>query len=254
MINFNINKNNTLTELQDIVEQNINQKLHYMSDSFNEQQQLALQLFKQRIFLEQTIDETITFNKNLVFENSNKNLYLATSAESLIDVFKLRSDVLTQINYQSQFPDTIEGLNFDKFDTTSAILYYKTNETVTGTIRLIFDSQYKLPSDDNFSFEDLREKHNTIGELSRLMIKNEKKGLNLEFKNLFAGIYHIFNKNKIDIVLSCIKKEHNKLYSKFGGSEIINSTDQFANLGLPIDIITWDPSQASKFFKKAFLN
>lgn len=254
MTNININKNNSLTELQKLVEQNIDKKLSYMPDSFNEQQHQAMELFKQRIFLEKTIDESISFNRNLTFENNNQNLHLVNTAEDLIDVFKLRSDVLKEINYQSQFPDTIDGLNFDIYDKTSAILFYKTDELVTGTIRIIFDSDNKLPSEENFSFDNTRAKYNTIGELSRLVVKNEKKGLNLEFKYLFSAIHNLFMNNDIDILLSCIKVEHLKLYKKFGGSDIIDGTEDFGSLNVPIHIMSWDPSQVSNFFKKAFLN
>ena len=172
MINININKNNALIELQQLVEQNIDKKLSYMPDSFNKQQHQALELFKQRLFLEKTIDEALSFNKNLVFPNENKNLHLACTAEDLIDVFKLRSDVYTSINYQEEFPDTIEGLNFDKYDSNSAILFYKNNKIVTGTTRLIFDSNKKLPTEDKFSFDNFRDQYNTIGEVSRLMIQH----------------------------------------------------------------------------------
>ena len=47
----------------------------------------------------------------------------------------------TRINYQNECPDTIEGLNFDKFDKTSAIVYYKRERNISATCRLIFDSK-----------------------------------------------------------------------------------------------------------------
>ena len=52
MTAFNINRNNSLEELQRLVEQNINKKLTYMPESFNQQQIQALELFRQRLFLE----------------------------------------------------------------------------------------------------------------------------------------------------------------------------------------------------------
>jgi len=250
---FNINKNNTLEVLQQLVENNISKTLSYMPESFNEQQKGAIELFQKRIFLEKIVDESIAFNKKLTFPNENKNLQLATTAEDLVEVFKLRSDVLTKINYQSQFPDTIEGLNFDKYDSTSAILFYKTDKVITGTIRIIFDSSNKLPSEDNFCFNNVRNKYHYVGELSRLIVNKESKGLSLEFKHLFSGIYYLFNNNDIDILLSCIKVEHYKLYTKFGGSNIVDGTKNFGSLGLPIYIMSWDPSKVSPFFKKAFL-
>ncbi len=254
MLNININKNNSLTALQELVEQNIDKKLSYMPDSYNLQQHKALELFKQRIFLEKTIDEAISFNKNLNFANENKNIYLANTAESLIDVFKLRSDVYTSINYQDEFPDTIEGLNFDKYDSNSAILFYKNNNIATGTTRVIFDSDNKLPSETKFSFNSFRNQHETIGEVSRLMIKHNSKGLSPEFKNLTTGVYYIFKENNIDLLLSGIKKEHYKLYSKFGGFDIVEELSNYGHVNESALILSWDPSQVSNFFKKAFLN
>jgi len=253
MTNFNINKNNSLMALEELIKQNINTKLSYMPDSFNQQQHHALELFKQRLFLEKTIDEAISFNKNLVFEQENKNLHLTTTAEDLIDVFKLRSDVYTQINYQDEFPDTIEGLNFDKYDSNSAILFYRNDNIVTGTTRLIFDSNNKLPSEKNFSFNKIRQNNNVICELSRLVIDNNK-GLSLEFKYLTSGIFDIFRTNDVNLILSGIKQEHYKLYSKFGGFKVEEILTNYGALDIPFFITSWDPSKVSSFFKKAFLD
>jgi len=253
MTNININKNNSLTELQALVEQSIDKKLSYMPESYNQQQHQALKLFKQRLFLEKTIDETISFNKTIVFPNENKNLHLANTAEDLIDVFKLRSDVYTNINYQDEFPDTIEGLNFDEYDCNSAILFYKAEQQVTGTIRIVFDSSKKLPSEDKFSFNDMRDKYNIITEISRLVIYKETQGLSLEFKYLFSGLHNIFMNNDLDIILSGLKEEHYKLYSKFGGVNILKNLNSYGSFEIPCLILSWDPSQVSNFFKKAFL-
>lgn len=50
-----------------------------------------------------------------------------------------------------------------------------------------------------------------------------------------------------------IKKEHYKLYERFGGSNIIQELDNYANLDLDALILSWNPSEASDFFKKTFL-
>lgn len=248
-----INKNSALMQLQELVQNNISKKLEYMPESFNEQQQNTLKLFQKRIFLEKIIDETTAFNKSLNWDDSNKNLNLTTTAEKLIEVFKLRSEIFTEIGYQNEFPDTIEGLNFDKFDVNSAVLFYKNDKKVTGSLRCVFDSKDKLPSEEKFSFSTIRKNHNMIGELSRLVVKNEKKGLNLEFKNLFAGVYTLFTNNDIDLLLTGIKEEHYKLYSKFGGTKIIKNLNSYGKLKLSALILSWNPHEASRFFKKAFL-
>ena len=95
MTNININKNNSLKALHELVEQSIDKKLSYMPESYNQQQHQALQLFKERLFLEKIIDETISFNKSIVFPNENKNLHLAVTAADLIDPHCSTSRILT---------------------------------------------------------------------------------------------------------------------------------------------------------------
>jgi len=251
----NLNTNRTLNELVELVEADLNKRLNYMPDDFNNQQREALEMFKQRIFLEEVIEETTTFNRNLSWEKTNENLNLVKSAEELIDVFKLRSDVYTKIGYQSEFNDAIEGLNFDLFDKNSAIVYYKSNKEMTGTCRLIFDSENKLPSDKEYSFDKIRNRYGIIGEISRNAVKdNESKGLGLEFKYLMAGMHNVFVNNNINMTLSVMKSEHYRMFSKFGGNEIVDELKDYGNLDQASLIISWDPSQVSKFFKKAFLN
>ena len=90
-----INRNTVLNQFQELVQKDLHKKLDYMSDDFNNQQKYALELFQKRISLEKTIDETIAFNKKISFLMIQiKNLHLTTTAEELIDVYKLRSDVL----------------------------------------------------------------------------------------------------------------------------------------------------------------
>ena len=255
-----MNRNVTLNQLKEVVQKTINHNIDYMSDDFNLAQKNALELFQKRIYLEEIIEETISFNKKLSWNNSNPNLNLTTTAEELIEVFKLRSDVYTEIsnlhkdiNYVDQYKDEIEGLNFDKYDKSSAIIYYKNNNEITGTTRLIFDSKNKLPVEKKFSFDYIREQNNKIGELSRLAVK-KTQGLNLEFKNLFQGIYQITLDNPIDIAIAVILKDYYKLYSKFGGIKIEKELDSYGTIKTPNLILSWNPSVASRFFKKAFLN
>ncbi len=249
-----INKSEILQQLQGLVQENLYKNLDYMPIKFNEQQRYALELFKKRIFLEEIIEETILFNKKLIWENKNKNLHLTSTAEDLVEVFKLRSDVFAKVGYQDAFPDTIERLNFDKYDKYSAIIYYKNNKVISGTCRLIFDSKDKLPSESVLSFETIRKEYKNIGELSRNSIKHKTNGLSLDFKYLMNGVHNVFNNNEIDLTLSGIKKEHFKLCSKFGGIEIVKELDHYGVIKEPCLIISWDPSQASKFFKKTFLS
>lgn len=217
----NINKNIAQRNLEELLVTNFSKRLDYMSNDFNIEQQHALEMFKKRVNLEEIVEETVAFNKNINWDFSVKNLKIVMNVEELIKVFKLRSEVYRDIDYLKEFPDPIEGLNFDIFDKKSAIIFYHNNNTITGTTRLIFDSEYKLPTDKIYSFDAIRKQYSRIGELSRLIVQHEKKGLNLEFKYLMKGAYLLFMLNEIDITLLGIKKEHYKLYEKFGGNSII---------------------------------
>ncbi|WP_419764703.1 MAG: N-acyl amino acid synthase FeeM domain-containing protein [Arcobacter sp.] len=248
-----LNKNISLNQLQEFVQQNIQQRLDYLPINFYNEQKFALETFQKRIFLESIIDESISFNRSLSWNQDNKNLRLTTTAEELIDVFKLRSNVFREINYLDEFPDSIEGLNFDIYDKTSAIIYYKNNKEVSGTIRLIFDSENKLPSENKCCFDDMRKQYSCIGEISRNIVKNRGSGLNQEFKYLMCGIYNIFINNNIDIALSGIKKEHLKLFKKLGGVEVFKELNSYGSFETPCLIISYNPNQASSFFKKVFL-
>ena len=250
---ISINHNEAITQLKTIVEQELQKKLDYMPKKFNEEQLYALKLLKQRIYLEEVVEESVSFNRKLNWQETNPNLKLVNSVENLIDVFKLRSEVYLGIGYQDEFPDAIEGLNFDEYDKNAAIIFYSSNNIVSGTARVIFDVKKKLPSELKFSFEQLRQEYKNISELSRLTIKHGSKGLNLEFKNLTKGVYEIYNQNSIDIILSGIRKDHYELYSKFGGFNIEQELDAYGKLDVPFLITSWDASQASTFFKRLFL-
>lgn len=242
-----------LHKLKELVEVNLNSRVQYMPESFNIQQQEALELFQKRIFLEEVIDESISFNKSLNWNCDDTNLQLTTTAEELLNVFKLRSEIYRGINYQDEFPDTIEGLNFDLYDKDSAIIYYKNSDELIGTIRVIFDHHGKLPSEGKFSFDSMRKKHNHIAEVSRLAVKHKTGGLNVGFRYLMKGLHTVFNNNDLDITLSGIKEEHFKLYSKLGGVDIVQKMNSYGSLDIPFIIMSWDLSQTSKFFNRTFL-
>lgn len=249
----NLNKNILLNQLQELIQSDIKKNFNHLPESFNIKQAEAFETFKKRIFLESIIEETISFNKDLNWENRFDSLKLTTTAEELIEVFKLRSYTFHEIGYQNEFPDTIEGLNFDIFDKTSAVIYHENNKEITGTIRLIFDSSNKLPSEKQFSFEDMRNQYNCIGEISRNISKYRGQGLNQEFKYLMCGIYDVFINNTIDMTLSGIKKEHFKLFKKLGGVELVKELDNYGSFTEKCVIVSWDPSLTTKSFKKSFL-
>jgi len=249
-----VNKNVVINQLQEVVQSTFKRRVASLPDSFQEQQLQAIEILKKSFLYEEVIEEAISFNRELNWNYDNSNLQLATTAEELVEVFKLRSDVYDSIDYLDEFPDTIDGLNFDIFDKNSAIIYYKNNNQTTGSIRLIFDSKQKLPTEEKYSFDHLRKEHNMIGEMSRYVVYNSGRGLNLEFKYLMCGIYNIFINNDIDMAYSGIKQEHLKLYKKLGGVGVVEEMDGYGTLKTPFYIISYNPNEASKFFKKVFLN
>lgn len=229
-----------------LFEKNVQQPLHR---TFLKQ----IGLVKQKLFFDKVTENCIVFNKRLTWECASEQVHLATTAEELIDIFKLRSDVYMALRYDEEFPDLIEGLNFDHYDQNAAIIYNTINREITGTCRLIFDSKHKLPIEEKISFDYIRAQYPKIVEVSRLVVKSQKRGLNLEFKNLTYGAYLLLTQNDIDMSLSVIKKDHFKLYSKFGGFEIEKELHGYGHLDNDFVITKWDPSQISTFFRRAFL-
>jgi len=67
------------------------------------------------------------------------------------------------------------------------------------------------------------------------------------------AIYILFTNNDIDITLLGIKKEHYKLYTKFGGSSIIKELDNYGKIDLDALILSWNPNEVSNFFRRSFL-
>jgi hypothetical protein len=201
----------------------------------------------------QIISRAIAFNKRLIWENGSKNLFLATTTREFIEIFRLRSEIYTELKYDNEFPDMIKGLNFDAYDENSAILYTKVDGIVTGTCRVIFDSDKKLPIDSHFPLDYLRTENKTIAEISRATIKHSSIGLNQEFKWLTKGVYLISIKNSITKTVSALKNEHLKLYSKFGGLSIEKRFEIYGGLPNPSIVTVWDALKISNFFKRAFL-
>lgn len=249
-----LNKNGALTQLKALVREGAH--LHspeYALHHLESRQERALGLFHKRLFLEEIIEESIAFNKKLSWNNEQKVLKLTTTAEDLIKVFKLRSEVYATKGYQREFKDEIEGLNFDTYDTHSAIFYYQSGQEISGSIRLIFDEKHFLPTEKNVSLDYLR-KHKLV-ELSRQVVKQSDKGLGLEFKNFYKGIYELAvqNPEKISLILAAITSDHYDLYSKFGGMKIEKELDAYGNLDKAILVLSWNIQEVSAFFKKCFL-
>ncbi len=208
----------------------------------------------QRSELETTLYNTLVFNRKLRYAHSGGGALLAKKATDLLKIFALRHRVYARLGYDREFPPIIEGLNFDGFDGHSAVLFTRGSGTVTGTCRVIFDSDDKLPIDKNYSLDPLRREYGKLAELSRLVIDKPTKGLGKEFKHLTAGVYRIMLDNDADALVSVMSPEHYPLYRRFGGFEIKDSLPVYGTLQQPFVITAWDVSRISPFFRKIFLD
>jgi len=124
---------------------------------------------------------------------------------------------------------------------------------ITGTCRLIFDTNQKLPIDKRYSLDVFRDQYYPIAEVSRFIIKHQTIGLNQEFKLLIKGIYSVGYDNGISNIISVIKKEHFKLYQKFGGFTIKYRFLNYGEIDQDIVMTSWHILKISNFFKRAFL-
>ncbi len=233
---ININKNKTVQRFEALFQKKDN-----------------IQYFEKVFVLEKFIDEILEFNQKINFKSNYNNLHIVKTTEELIKIFELRSEVYSNLGYQNEFPEYLPNMNFDFYDKNSAILYVKTNGEISGTCRLIFDSDKKLPIEEKLNLSDIRKKFSNIAEISRLIVKKENKGLNLDFKYLMAGIYYLKTQNNLNASISVFLQDHFKLYKKLGGFNIERELESYGKLNKPFVISTWNPLEISKFFQKAFL-
>jgi N-acyl-L-homoserine lactone synthetase len=205
-------------------------------------------------YMESVIRQALAFNRKVNWPYNEKQMSPVRNRMELLEIFRLRSKIYRGLNYQNEFPDPVEGYNFDGYDTHAAIFYTHYNGKITGTCRIIFDTEGRLPIDENYSLDHLRQKHGRIAELSRFIIDNDVTGLSPEFKLLIKGMYGIVEHNDIDLAVSVIAKEHYKFYNKVGGFQKEALLPTYGHLKRPYMITTWDTSKISSFFKRAFLS
>lgn len=110
-----------------------------------------------------------------------------------------------------------------------------------------------LPIEEKLSLSKIKERFKRVGEVSRLIVKNEQKELSMDFKILTSGIYFVLSQNDLDASISVIKKDHFKLYNKLGGFNIEHELNGYGNLDGHFIITSWNYQEISKFFTKAFL-
>lgn len=196
---------------------------------------------------------SIAFSKALVWANHHRGATLATTVDSLLGAYRLRSQVYLEMGYDKEFPDPIAGYNYDKFDRYSAVLYTQQGGQTTGTCRVIFDSGYKLPIDKSYSLNHLRQKEATITELSRMAVINQERGMGNEYKILMRGSYHILQDNLVDQTVCIVPNKHIKLYKKFGGVTIEKHFNDYGDIHKHFVIASWRLYETSPYFRRAFL-
>ena len=198
------------------------------------------------------VHKSILFNQKLYKKSDLVGVSLAMNVENLIEIFILRSEVYREMNYSSEFPERIQGLDFDEYDSCSAIIYTKRKGIITGTCRLIFDSlEKKLPIDKKFSLDYLRKQNRKLGEASRVIVRN-RKGLKQEFKLLTIDYYRILASYKMDSI-SVMTEEHLKMYRSFGGFQVEKEFQDYGSIKKLFLITIWDISKISPLFKRVFL-
>ncbi len=200
--------------------------------------------------LVKTIERSIEFNRKLYTIGTLNGISLATTVEDLIEIFALRSKVYQKIGFLVEFPELIKGLDFDKYDEHSAIVYSK-REEITGTCRLIFDSDKKLPIDKHISIDYLRNSNRDLVEASRVIIKNSD-GLKPEFKLLTTDSYRILSAYNLDAV-SAMTEVHIKLYHNFGGLTVEKEIQNYGKIPQDFFLTFWKTTEISPFFKRVFL-
>jgi len=201
--------------------------------------------------LSQDIEDILAFQKKLP-NLEIKNLCYPQTKQELIDVFVLRSRVYKREGYDREFPQFIDGLDYDEYDKTSAILCVKFNNKITGSCRVVFDSPLKLPIEKNYSFDYLRAQKGELCELSRLVV--ERESLGQEPRLLTKGTYLLLRKKGISTLVSITdKKAYNRYYKNFGGFRVEHEYSGYGKLEKTFIVSSWEIAEVSPFFKRAFL-
>ncbi len=204
--------------------------------------------------LENTINETLKLSEKSKWKSQNKYIDIVRSKKDVIDIFKLRSRIYKEVGYNVEFPEEIEGLIYDDSDKRS-ILFLSRNENkqIVGSIKLTLDKKCKiLPSEDKYLFNHIREKYN-VAELGKQVIETRNRG-KLTYKYLYSAVYNFAISNNIDTLVGSFKKDHLKLYRKFGGIKIEKEIKSYGNINLDFYIISWNLHKVSDFFKRGILN
>jgi N-acyl-L-homoserine lactone synthetase len=170
---------------------------------------------------------------------------------------RLRSQVYTPLGYNVQFPERIEGLNFDDYDSNALSLMIKHRKKLVGSFRIVLDSPIGIPSEKMYDFNSVRRKYR-IAELSRLVVDEEHRSGSKEqgskaFNELFSAAYRFGDKIGVDRYVMVMKAAHESRFLEFGGIEKIGET-MYGNLDQDSSILLWDFNNVSEHFVDNVLN
>lgn len=196
------------------------------------------------------------FNNLRLPEYFDYGLKFAITPEEILEVMKLRSKIYTSLGYNKQFPEEINGLNYDDFDRHSLILISRNKNNIVGSLRIVFDSLIGLPSEKMISINNWKKNLN-FAELSRLVVdpnfrSGDKENGSLAFNQLFAGTYWTSHLTDLDRYLMVMKDKHAQRYLEFGGVTNLGST-KYGNLDQDSQILLWNPSLVGDEFSEKIL-
>lgn len=146
----NINRNETLQKFEEL----------YTT-------QTSFKVFNKVFIFEKFIDKVLDFNRKINFDTNYENLKIITTAEELVEIYQLRSEIYGNLGYQNEFPDYLPNMNFDFYDENSAIIYTKNNNEITSTCRLIFDSNKILPIEEKLGGITIQKELESYGHLEQ---------------------------------------------------------------------------------------
>lgn len=212
------------------------------------------------------LDKIITQNQAFINSQDFKThqltpeIEILTSSDDLIEMMKLRSEVFDPIpNFKKEFPDGQLGLNFDKFDKYSVNLGYKQDGKITGTVRIIMDSELGLQSEEVYNpiigFNKLRQHHKSNGksicELSRLAVDPKARARKTFEQILGASGLHAIENNIGTQLSSMAQKTYQLLLSKVGMT-ILKDIPNHGKINIPCYILDWSPANFTDHYKNRF--
>lgn len=180
-----------------------------------------------------------------------KKIEMLTNEKDLINSYFLRSYVYNLAGYDSEFRESVEGLEFDKFDSSSISFGYIHDGEMVGSIRIALDGTLGFPSEKYCpEIANLRE-DSSIAEISRTVILPEfRNNLGILFEQIIASI-QFARLNGIDKVFYGSPKPIMEMYEKHvGGSIRLRDNVQYGNLKERLYFRAVDVNNLSPKFEK----